>query len=331
MRFAAHSSEHALRAAFPDRILRMTPDGTGIVPHVVDAWISDGPTPVTTGSVHGIACRQGAEGLTGRIDITLDQVSGPATEQATQRLYETLLPAMAELPALRLARLWNYVPAINAAAEDDGGCEDIYQFFNRGRYAALARHWGPDASRWPLPAASAVGCHGRTLSLEFLAVPGAPVFLENRSVQTPPRDYSRSYGPRPPLFCRGVLYAAGGDLIIVSSGTASIIGERSLHAGDLASQLALSIGNLERLVGPDNLRCHDLPHGFTSDGFTLNDLRLLRVYHRHPADRDVLAQSLRGRVPAGCALSLMTADLCRPELLVEVEGVLIAPAPDRAG
>ena len=73
------------------------------------------------------------------------------------------------------------------------------------------------------------------------------------------------------------------------------------------------------LIGRENFA----RHGLRGTGATLADLAHIRVYVKHAADYEkVLAICRRrvGELPAVYAV----ADVCRPELLVEIEGVAYA-------
>jgi enamine deaminase RidA (YjgF/YER057c/UK114 family) len=100
------------------------------------------------------------------------------------------------------------------------------------------------------------------------------------------------------------------------SGTASIVNAESCHLGDPAQQTEQTIDNIERLIAQENFTLH----GLKGAGASLHDLAKVRVYVKRPEDlakcREV-CQRRFGAVPAIYAV----AGICRPELLVEIEGV----------
>ena len=77
-----------------------------------------------------------------------------------------------------------------------------------------------------------------------------------------------------------------------------------------------TIDNIEELISPENFR----GHGIEGTGALLSDLAKVRVYVKRLADyekcREVCERRF-GDLPTIYAL----ADVCRPELLVEIEGV----------
>src|SRR4029434_4356648 len=129
--------------------------------------------------------------------------------------------------------------------------------------------------------------------------------------QREPREYSERFGPRPPCFARATLLPAAalgwpGERCALAPAPASIVGEASVHAGDLDAQLDEIGRNLAALVPLD---CY----------------RALRAYVADAAALETVAAKLRRRAPAA-VLELAVADLCREELLVEIEGLAVLDA-----
>jgi enamine deaminase RidA (YjgF/YER057c/UK114 family) len=109
-------------------------------------------------------------------------------------------------------------------------------------------------------------------------------------------------------------YADRAHLFI--SGTASIDREgKVLHLGDVLRQLDRAIENVEALL--------------RSGGAHLGDLMHLLVYLRDPADYARVEEHLEMRL-SGVPRLIVQGAVCRPEWLVEVEGIAIAAqrAPD---
>ena len=139
--------------------------------------------------------------------------------------------------------------------------------------------------------------------------------LENPH-QTPAYAYPPKYSPQSPKFSRAVALVLGSYVTTWVSGTASIVDSESCHPGDPAKQTAQTLDNIERLIAADNFAAQ----GLKGAGAGLRDLAKIRVYLKRPEDlakcRGICEQRL-GPVPAIYAV----ADICRPELLVEIEGV----------
>ena len=145
---------------------------------------------------------------------------------------------------------------------------------------------------------------------DILAVP-----LENPR-QTAAYDYAASYSPKSPKFSRAMALSCGSHATIFISGTASITHSETRHVGDAATQTHETLDNIEALIAEPNLARHGLP----GLGTTLANLGLVRVYIKRQED---YAQ-VRAAVPGAAGRSahgLRIADICRPELLVEIEGI----------
>ena len=221
-------------------------------------------------------------------------------------------------------RFWNFLPDIHARMEQAelGRAEnglDRYMVFNAGRFAAFQQWFGAAAAfDRRVPTASAVGVDAgcwRTITIHALAAceGGAPV--ENPR-QIPAYSYSRRYGPLPPCFARATRIDSGAGARLLIGGTASIVGEESQHERDARRQTIETIENLARLVaharhvaGLDPL---DDPLTAVTD---------LRVYIVRDADAAIVCEELAARLPATARLEPARANLCRRELLVEIEGV----------
>jgi enamine deaminase RidA (YjgF/YER057c/UK114 family) len=139
--------------------------------------------------------------------------------------------------------------------------------------------------------------------------------LENPQ-QTPAYAYHPRHSPLSPKFSRAVALILGDYVTSWISGTASIVGSESRHPGDIEKQTEQTIDNIERLVAPENFAFH----GVNGAGAGLHDLAKIRVYLKREKDFPIckaICERRFGQVPAIYAV----ADICRPELLVEIEGV----------
>jgi enamine deaminase RidA (YjgF/YER057c/UK114 family) len=201
-------------------------------------------------------------------------------------------------------RFWNFIPDIGAPMVAD---LDRYMVFNAGRHDAFSRRYGA------LGTASAVGIKGSDLSVHCLAMkePGTPV--ENPR-QTPAWQYSARYGPLPPCFSRATIVELAGRRTLLIGGTASVVGEDSRHAGQFDAQVDETLLNLEALVR-------------TADG-SPRDVRAplqrlvdLRVYVASAAQAERVRELLVSRCPRARTIAVALAQVCRRELLVEIEGV----------
>ena len=228
-----------------------------------------------------------------------------ALREATDRAYRAIFESLEEAEHPYLARIWNYLPDINGVV--DG--EERYRHFNAARRVAFehARR-GTVASA---PAATAVGSvDGHSLTVFFLASAEPPITIENPR-QVSAYDYPPRYGRASPLFSRAGVLRDGDVSHLFVSGTASIVGHRSRHPGDPAAQTHEALVNLAIVVATANRVARPNPRGF-------GPLRV-KAYLRRASDLEtVRAQLARHALPVE-SVRYLRADICRTDLLVEIE------------
>jgi enamine deaminase RidA (YjgF/YER057c/UK114 family) len=142
--------------------------------------------------------------------------------------------------------------------------------------------------------------------------------LEN-PLQTSACDYSSQYGVKSPKFARAMAMTAHDFATIFISGTASITGSETQFADDIESQTHRTLDNIEALISEKNFR----HHGVSGAGAGMEDLALVRVYIKRQEDfakTRAICEARLGELPTIYAV----ADVCRPELLVEIEGIAFA-------
>jgi chorismate lyase/3-hydroxybenzoate synthase len=255
-------------------------------------------------------------GQSGRVTLYTagDWLLGAATlpltdglDAVTRRVYGDLLAATR---GRYLARIWNYIPAINEPGPD--GLEN-YRIFCRARSVAFEEHFGRDFKAL-LPSASAVGTKSDALTVVFAACPVPPDHVENPQ-QVPAYDYPREHGPRPPAFARATRVAEGAATHVFISGTAAIRGHETVAPNDLAAQLTCTIENLRIISAACGLGS-DLDRAGSST-------RTFKVYLRHPVDQPLAAAVLTKELLRSTdRVSYLHADICRAALAVEIEVAL---------
>jgi chorismate lyase/3-hydroxybenzoate synthase len=237
-------------------------------------------------------------------DATVDQTP---LYRATERAYGEILGTLDALGYAHLVRVWNYVPEIN---RDTHGTER-YRQFNSARQAALLASGRPVTGN--VSAACALGAAvGGPLAVYFLASQSAPSFIENPR-QVSAYNYPPQYGARSPVFSRATVLHEPDGMTLFISGTASIVGHRTIHAGDAAAQTRETITNIEALLTEANR--------VTGTGeFTLESLAC-KVYVRDPSDLPVIQGELRAALGPGARPVYLQADICRRDLDVEIEAI----------
>ena len=253
-----------------------------------------------------------------RIDNVLN-MDAKGFQEATTRAYELLNAACQRNPHQHLVRAWNFIPSI---LEPLGEFQQRYMVFNAGRFAAYEKRYGGE-DRFPVAVATAsgVGHQGQDLVIHGLATdqPGKPV--ENPR-QVPSYLYSKKFGRRPPCFSRGTLVNLNGDQrpTLLVGGTASICGEKTMYEEDLQTQTSETLLNLNALVAAG---CNQPSAPEVTQKGELNLLhrfRHLRVYFRDFPAPENAVHDLLGQFSGLESLEIAQADVCRPGLVIEIEG-----------
>lgn len=272
--------------------------------------------------------------------IAVEPAGGGVWEQATtaMRRLRTLL-ANAGSGFEHVVRTWFYLGGIT----EPEGATQRYMELNRARTdfyhdigfcSALA---GGLAGVRMYPASTGIGMAGRGLVLGCHTLqttrPDARMLTLENPQQVPAYAYGPKYSPQSPKFSRAIALLLKDYVTTWISGTASIVNSESCHPGDVRRQTEQTIDNIESLIAPDNFAAHGVPGA----GARLHDLAKVRVYLKRAGDYAAckeICDRRFGPVPAIYAV----ADVCRPELLVEIEGVAFsrrkpaksAPAAGRA-
>jgi len=170
------------------------------------------------------------------------------------------------------------------------------------------------------PASTGIGADGRDVMMSCIALASdrpdlVRLPLENPR-QTAASDYDGRYGQKSPKFSRAMAIVAGRVASLLISGTASITDSETRYVGNVEEQTWETLDNIAALISEDNFR----RHGQTGLGATLDDMALVRVYVKRQEDYAVVrnvCEARLGELPVVYAV----ADVCRPDLLVEIEGI----------
>ena len=281
----------------------------------VPAWVTD--LPVITGELRivpvggGISATMRTDRGDGLcvVSATLPGVTRLASGDFRSAVFggfNAVMLGLERTTSPHAVRMWSFIPDIHAEMEAGG---NRYQLFNVGRYDAFST-WFRDRGPFPqeFPAASAVGHDGDELMIWAIgsAVPGAAI--ENAR-QTRSSDYSSAHGTRPPCFSRAMIATLpAGDRLLVS-GTASIVGETSVHEDSLRGQLVETLANLRSLVAADS----------TCGRFRFERPESVRVYFTRAGDAAGLSKMLAAGWLELERTEMVPAAICRRELLLEIE------------
>lgn len=242
-----------------------------------------------------------------------DESSYPDFESASYDVYRRILSLIESQGYPHLLRVWHYFPGINS---EPGGLER-YQAFCRGRYRALQ---GMPDFEHSLPAACAIGTCSPGFLVYLLAAKEAGFQVENPR-QLSAFRYPRRYGPQSPSFSRAILKRWESVNHLYISGTASIVGHETQHLGDTFAQLEETLNNLDALVAEANRSMVGPPVRFS----------LLKAYLREAVDPAAIGARITQRLGEDIPLLLLRGDICRRNLLVEIEGLSMSAPGSPAG
>ena len=210
----------------------------------------------------------------------------------------------------RVVRFWNYIPGINEYGEYD----EHYKEFCVGRERAFYNFYKENGEVYP--AATGIGSNGKDLCIVLLAVhiDASRYSIENPR-QIPAYEYPTKFGISSPKFSRATFVQYKKNKILFVSGTASIIGSSSVYTGDVKKQLYTTIENVNLLFCKENLHRYSV----LSNDNDMN-LRYIKVYIKCWEDYQKIRAICERNFDKN-KIIYMQSDVCRQELLVEIEGV----------
>jgi enamine deaminase RidA (YjgF/YER057c/UK114 family) len=222
-----------------------------------------------------------------------------------------------------VVRTWIYIDRIL----------DRYAGFNQARTRALHGSFGGalhgvghplvDGSPRGLPASTGIGARnsaGAACVMDLLAVVGrSPSGPEVEWLVSPKQSDPLGYGS---AFSRGIRLRDGGTSIVQLSGTAAVgVAGESLCPGDARGQMRQTLRAVVVLL--------------SQAGATLDDLGMATLFFKRPQDAALFDQawaavasggepaSTGGQPFAGPPAVRVVADVCREELLFEIDGLAV--------
>ncbi len=221
-----------------------------------------------------------------------------------------------------IIRQWNYIEQITDTVIHKDEKSQNYQVFNDVR----SRYYSQSVFKNGFPAATGIGTEFGGVTIDIIAakfddrysvVPvkspvqldaysySKKVLAENHSMN----DFSRTT----PKFERAKILETPGSDVIFISGTAAIKGQMSSNEISVEQQTEMTIQNILSLISAGNLLRNGLRTSQKAE--MLN----LRVYVKHKKDMNQVKEICQKHFPETPCI-YVAADICRPELLVEIEG-----------
>ena len=222
----------------------------------------------------------------------------------------------------QVVRQWNYIEQIFGFQRIGLRTQQNYQLFNEVR----SDYYSTYRTIPGFPAATGIGCTYHGVTIECLAVT-ADENLKIIPISNPKQLNSYKYGQtvlkgeplknktinQPPLFERAKLMVNGLSSRIFISGTASIVGQETIGLHDVIKQTQVTIENIELLTSQINLKAHYPELTIYPDKYAY-----VRVYVKNEEDIPTVKAICLNHFEE-VPMSFVKADICRDDLLVEIE------------
>ena len=225
------------------------------------------------------------------------------------------------MPVHSIVRQWNYIEQITAF----DGEHQHYQDFND------ARSFFYNYSQWPegYPAATGIGtaCGGIVVDINAVYADDASINIDaiDNGWQIAAHAYSQCVllgekDPRfqsrtTPKFERAKRVKQEKYEIVYVSGTAAIRGEESLLGVGIEKQAQTTVENIDYLISRENMQKQGVPLFGSS-----YKLKNCRVYLKDVSFMEKARMVIERLYPDVESIYLL-ADVCRDELLIEIEGI----------
>ena len=209
-----------------------------------------------------------------------------------------------------LVRTWFYIGGL---LEEEKGMVR-YDILNSIRDRFYDHIWH---EKKDYPASTGIGMAGEGIIMEGIAIiPSSDISIKRieNPLQISAYNYKTKYSPK---FCRAVFLESKYSGIMFISGTASIRKDKVMFPDDVEKQTIVTIENIKELISRKNLSRYGI------DWKTcIEDIKFIKVYIKEkklfPKVKNI-CKSYFGNIPQ----LYLKADICRKELLVEIEAILI--------
>ncbi len=222
-----------------------------------------------------------------------------------------------------IVRQWNYIEDIIGFTTSKESKMQNYQLFNDIR----TLYYSPVDFPNGYPAATGIGTNTGGIVIDFTA---ASPCKSNRIIpmSNPRQVDAHKYSQKAligiafedkkkgsPKFERAKVLTTQDSGQVYISGTAAILGQKTKAGKNARDQTRTTLENISRLISADNLKAHGI------NIITGSKPSYIRVYVKNEADIPDVKETCRaylGEVPS----LYLVSDICRKDLLVEIEGVL---------
>lgn len=229
-------------------------------------------------------------------------------DQIGKTAYDYIFQSIRKYNYPYICRIWNFIPNINEISNGN----ERYKLYCYGRALAFQNNYEI------YPSATGIGDFGDSINIcSISTVENIHKNIENPN-QTPAYKYPSAYGIKPPSFARATYsgYSQNVNNIYIS-GTASILGHETVFKGDIKKQCDTTISNIEVLISQSNLQSYGI-----AQNYSLNDIDFIKVYIKNEDDFPIVKYVCTEAFSADKTIVYLKADICRQDLLVEIEGLI---------
>lgn len=225
-----------------------------------------------------------------------------------------------------IVRQWNYLGNICECVHRENCTNQNYQHFNDLRTKFF------NTAEWcnGYPSSTGIGISINRCILDFIAVKPKQG-IKIIPLRNPRQVDAHKYSPEvlkgeavsgferatTPKFERGKIILGEACAEIFVSGTAAILGQDSVNNDNAETQAKITIGNILELVSKENLSNHGVDMTGKKTVF-----RCLRVYLKNKEEY-LLVKNICDEYFGDIPITFVQAEVCRFELLVEIEAYLI--------
>ena len=273
---------------------------------LVEVWVSDLPNEVN--QFKNIYYAANSDMVFGSINFHETKTDG--LEKLAFRAYKEILGFLDRMEFPYLVRCWNYFPGIN---QENNGIER-YKLFCSGRHEAFAKKY--QSMHGYLPAATAVGSQSGPLTINFIAARHSKGEHIENPRQVSAYKYPMCHGDRSPSFARATYMDWGEDKYLYVAGTASIVGHKSCHKDNPLLQLQETQENLDSLLNHSKCLLNR-----NAEKVEIKDASVIKTYVRNVESLPLVKKLMEERATGAQSRLYLVGDICRKELLLEVEGV----------
>ncbi len=233
--------------------------------------------------------------------------------------------SLEEFAVSDIVRQWNYIPQIVAVDKNN---YQHYQAFNDSRTVFYRK---ADWVKCGYPAATGIGMDCGAVTVDVVAVKyfdtKSRVLPIDNDLQRAAHVYTQNVligaqmdeieGCSTPKFERAkAVGSLQNGYICYISGTAAIRGEASMESNDAAVQTVMTVENVEHLISDYTCRKFGIELGCK-----FREINSARTYIKNPKEVDQIKSVVDEKWGDKTSVVYLKADVCRDELLVEIEAI----------